>query len=231
MDRIVRDAAFATRLADAIHSNPSAPDGHGRQKWLREEIFSRTGRKVTPEGVRKWFSGEARPRPSMMAAVAAAVDCELKWLSLGILPAYVETDPARLCPAATAHTNIVIGILQMMGHDAGFERRKHVGPVENFLINDAGRYRRVHVRTVDPKSKTELRIPIQHGWEDDLLIIPRLQDARRSNGIELFVVPPDRFHSHRAGDEFVLTIHPGDALELDRRPLPGVEWFNRPQDA
>lgn len=69
-DVVTRDAGFAHRLRKAVEGVKDIPDfGQGQQQtWLRERLG------VSAEAVRKWFSGEARPRPPMMKQLAALLD-------------------------------------------------------------------------------------------------------------------------------------------------------------
>lgn len=113
--RVIRDKAFAKRLETAIYNHAHATKGHGKQKWLREKIESRFGTKVSPEAVRKWFTGEARPRPSMMSQVAQALEVDEAWLSLDLKPNASPDEKRQHNAAATGAVNLVAGMIQMNG--------------------------------------------------------------------------------------------------------------------
>lgn len=74
---------FIRRIHAAIDMNSDAPSGNGRQKWLRDRIMARAGKDLSPQAVRKWFAGQARPRRATMAILASALNTDLAWLTLG----------------------------------------------------------------------------------------------------------------------------------------------------
>lgn len=116
---VIRDKNFAKRLETAILGNPSAPDGHGRQKWLREQLDSRFRRKVSAEALRKWFAGEARPRPAIMTEIAVILEVDEAWLSLGITPDTTLAERRHQNALVSGAVNVVAGMIQMSdGHIA-----------------------------------------------------------------------------------------------------------------
>lgn len=111
----VRDSAFAKRLDKACDGHAHVPAyGQGRQTWIRAQLG------VSVEAVRKWFSGEARPRPELMKRLANLLEVDEAWLSLGINP---EVDPkerrARNAEADGA-VNVLAGFIQMNGGHPAF---------------------------------------------------------------------------------------------------------------
>lgn len=72
---------FSRRLSQACDDNPLIPAyGQGRQAHIAKRL------KVTQEAVRKWFSGESRPKPKKMSQLATLLESDEAWLSLGIKP-------------------------------------------------------------------------------------------------------------------------------------------------
>lgn len=70
---------FKTRLNRACHTVSSIPaQGRGRNAYIAQQM------KVSHESVRKWFSGEAIPRPKSMTALAKLLKVEVSWLQLGV---------------------------------------------------------------------------------------------------------------------------------------------------
>jgi hypothetical protein len=78
----MQDIDFAARLKKACDDNQSVipPYGLGRQVVIARKL------KVSQEAVRKWFSGESRPRVKLMAALAQFLGVDQAWLALGIEP-------------------------------------------------------------------------------------------------------------------------------------------------
>ncbi len=111
---------FARRLHSALGGHPDAPPGHGRQKWLRDLIREQVGIDVSPEAVRKWFAGEARPRPAVMKKIAQAMEVDEAWLSLGITPTETPTEAKRRNAVADGAINLVAGLIQMQGGHIAF---------------------------------------------------------------------------------------------------------------
>lgn len=74
--RVIRDKEFAKRLEISCENHHLSPSGHGRQKWLRDQILDKFSVRLSPEAVRKWFAGEARPRPNVMRQIAQVLEVE-----------------------------------------------------------------------------------------------------------------------------------------------------------
>lgn len=111
---------FAKRLDTALHGHPLAPQGHGRQRWLRDLVEERTNLRVSPEAVRKWFAGEARPRPDVMKKIAQALEVDEAWLSLGITPTETPVEARKRNAAAEGAVNLVAGLIQISGGHIAF---------------------------------------------------------------------------------------------------------------
>lgn len=122
--KVIRDPNFSRRLIMALDSHPQAPAGHGRQKWLRDELESKFGAKVSAEGVRKYFAGEARPKPQLMKLIAQVVQADEAWLSLGITPDEAPADKQKRNAEADGAVNLVAGLIQMSGGHIAFNETK-----------------------------------------------------------------------------------------------------------
>jgi len=69
---------FRKRLEQACRQNPDIPRiGMGKHTVIARKM------KVSSEAVRRWFNGEAQPRPQMMKALANFLNVDHVWLSLG----------------------------------------------------------------------------------------------------------------------------------------------------
>lgn len=72
------DTEFKDRLVKACNEHPDIPPfGSGRQTVIAKKIG------VSQEAVRKWFVGEAKPRPRAMSALAKFLKVDNLWLSMG----------------------------------------------------------------------------------------------------------------------------------------------------
>ena len=82
---------FAERLVRACDIHPKCPRLHqGRQVWLKKKL-SDEGLIVSTEAIRKWLSGEGRPKHENVIPLAKVLNVSASWLSLGA---------AKLAPVA-----------------------------------------------------------------------------------------------------------------------------------
>lgn len=119
---IVRDKAFAKRLETACEGNPHCPTDlyRGKQKWVYDGLESEFGVKVSSEAVRKWFSGESRPRPKVMSYLARLLEVDEGWLSLGLTPDLTPKEQKQRNAVADGAVNLVAGMIQMGGGHIAF---------------------------------------------------------------------------------------------------------------
>lgn len=109
------DSTFAERLNTACDENDNVPNyGQGRQTWVREKLD------VSHEAVRKWFTGESRPRHQKMKALAELLGVDEAWLALGVKPDMKPRDQRRRNAAADGAVNYVAGLLQLSGTSVAF---------------------------------------------------------------------------------------------------------------
>lgn len=109
------DISFGKRLNAACDGDPNVPPyGQGRQTWIKEKMG------VSNEAVRKWFKGEARPKPAKMAALAELLGVDEAWLSLGIKPDKTPVEKRRSSAMASGAVNIVAGYIQVNGGNIAF---------------------------------------------------------------------------------------------------------------
>lgn len=111
----MRDKLFAQRLNTACDGHPHIPEyGHGRQTWIKEKLD------VSHEAVRKWFSGETRPRPLKMKALARILEVDEAWLSLGVIPDTPHDEKRARSGQVEGAVNVVGGLIQMNGGHIAF---------------------------------------------------------------------------------------------------------------
>ena len=104
------DKAFAKRLNSACDGHPHIPPyGQGRQTWIKEHL------KVSHEAVRKWFTGESRPRPEKMKALAKTLEVDEAWLALGIAPDLEPSERRARNAQVEGAVNVFMGLVQLNG--------------------------------------------------------------------------------------------------------------------
>lgn len=119
--KVIRDKAFARRISEACDSNSHVPAyNFGRLTWIRDHLLSDHKVKVSTETVRKWFSGESRPRPDKMKKLAQLLEVDEAWLSLGITPEMEPQDRKAFNANATGAVNVVAGLIQLNGGHPAF---------------------------------------------------------------------------------------------------------------
>jgi len=125
------DRAFAQRLNLACDGHPHIPAyGAGRQTWIKENMG------VSHEAVRKWFVGEARPRPAMMRKLKTLLEVDEAWLSLGIAPDVEPKERKARNAVADGAVNALAGIIQINGGHCAFpdERDPRAAYVDMYTI-------------------------------------------------------------------------------------------------
>lgn len=144
MDKKIRDKAFSDRMHAACDAHPHAPDmNYGRLTWLQEQLRERFQINVSIETVRKWFSGETRPRLLKMQRVAELLNVDEAWLSLGVEAVPLKERRARNAMADGA-VNLVAGIIQMQGGTPAFpderDTRAREGNIDLYAIIKGHQY-------------------------------------------------------------------------------------------
>ncbi len=115
MGDIVRDKAFARRLHQAAEDRPDVPPfGLGRQTWIKERMG------VSHEAVRKWLTGESRPRPVLMTKLAKLFGVDEAWLALGIASEPPTKHREARNALADGAVNVFTGLVQMNGGHCAF---------------------------------------------------------------------------------------------------------------
>lgn len=113
------DKAFAQRINTACDQNPHIPAyGMGRQTWVKEKMG------VSHEAVRKWFLGEARPRPDKLALLANVLECDEAWLALGKKGDLDPREKRARSLNIEGAVNVVTGLLQLNGAHCAFPGEK-----------------------------------------------------------------------------------------------------------
>jgi len=111
--RIARNKDFTVRLNEACDTHNVPPLNAGRLTWFKNQFQSQFNEMITVETVRKWFHGEARPRPDKMEKIAHLLKVELPWLSLGHDTGLGLKERAVQKKRASGTSNLVMGIIQI----------------------------------------------------------------------------------------------------------------------
>lgn len=117
----VEHKAFAQRMAQACDGNTSVPPpNYGRLQWFVDQMQERFGVTTTPETIRKWFAGEALPRPKSIHMLAEILVVDEAWLSLGRAPELDGRQQKLRNAEADGVVNVVAGFIQMCGSNPAF---------------------------------------------------------------------------------------------------------------
>ena len=154
---IIRHKEFAKRLGIACDNSRQAPIAHGRQIWLKNQLESQVNEVVSREAVRKWFSGEAKPKPKLMSLVARVLGVDEAWLAVGSSNISISEKRLRSI-LATGATNMVAAQIQLSGGTVGFPEDEENG-VDLYAIIK-GRHKTVAARYGNADGNFKLGFPL-----------------------------------------------------------------------
>lgn len=167
---IVRDKPFAQRLAQACDSSPKEPpSAYGRLTWLKNRLED-IGTKVSVETVRKWYSGEVKPRPEKLALLARILEVDEAWLSLGVDPNMTPRERRVRDATVDGAVNLVAGFIQMDGGYPAYPDREDGGPIDIHAIIKGAKYD-FHVSLADGDGK--FSVPSKRGGAIILGVVRR----------------------------------------------------------
>lgn len=112
--RVIRDHGFAKRLVHACDQNTAVPPyNYGRLTWIKEKLEEHYGLSTSVETVRKWMSGEARPRPDKMKLLAELIQVDEAWLSLGKEPELNRKEQLHRAKYAKGAISVLAGFFEI----------------------------------------------------------------------------------------------------------------------
>jgi len=115
---------FARRLTIACDNADNIPDHNfGRQSYIANELERRFNIRVSKETVRKWFAGEARPRPDKMRVLAELLKTDQAWLALGSHPDTGSNGHKSHAAVSNGAVSLVVGMLTLNGASCAFPER------------------------------------------------------------------------------------------------------------
>lgn len=165
-------ADFAHRLEIACDNSDHVPDHNfGRQTYIAAELHKRFGVKVSRETARKWFAGEARPRPDKMRALAALLKVDEAWLALGMKPDSQTGGRHGLRSSITdGVVHLVIGMFSLSGASCAFlEQHDPRAKSLHFYAIIAGRLAGVYV-SLGEKVRNGFKFTIPEDCENTLVV-------------------------------------------------------------
>ncbi len=116
-----RAAEFAKRLTDSCNKDPRVPNlNRGRLTWLRRRLKETSDVIVSVETVRKWFSGDSKPRDDKLRHIARLLEVDEAWLSLGVSQNASSGEQCGQIISVNGAVNLVAGLIQMSGGHPAF---------------------------------------------------------------------------------------------------------------
>jgi Helix-turn-helix len=167
--RVIRDYPFAKRLITASDHHPDVPPLHsGRLTWFQQQFKTRHGIEMSLETVRKWFHGEAKPRPEKLKLLAQMLNLDEAWLSLGHEPELQPKEQKARNAVADGAVNLLAGVIQMNGGNPAFpdegDKRAVNSHVDLYAIIKGAQYA-FHV-SLAQKLNGGYRFTVPLEWED-----------------------------------------------------------------
>lgn len=182
-ERIIRDPEFAKRLGSACDASGTCPPLHrGRLTWVQAELKRHFKEKISVETVRKWFAGEAKPRPEKVAMLAELLQVDISWLSLGVDKGMAPRELKARGREIEGAVNIVAGLIEMDGCHAAF-------------ASEAEQKRGVDLHAIIKGAKYDFHVVVP---EDGIYRVPAQRDGlvvlgltKRGMSLDLVEIPED----------------------------------------
>lgn len=179
--RLIRDPEFAKRIESAANGHNLCPAMHsGRLTWVQRELKSRFGEEISVETVRKWFAGEAKPRPEKTAMLAELFQVDVAWLQIGVQADLTPRERKQRSDMAEGAVNLVAGLIQMDGGHPAFPDT--TGTVDLHAIIRGAKYDLV-IRLADESGG--FSVPVDH---TDTIV---LGVVKQGFAVEVYEIPED----------------------------------------
>jgi DNA-binding transcriptional regulator YiaG len=225
--KVIRDAVFAKRLETAMDGNPHCPAyNHGRLTWVRDQFKDRFKTDLTIETVRKWASGEARPRPNKMKLLARLLEADEAWLSLGIAPEMDVRAREKRNVALSGAASVVMGLVQMDGGVTAFPGDKDPrGAVVDFYAIIKGAQYAVHTALAQHMEGNSLKFVVPTDFEQCTLIGIVKNPGMRLDLLELPTETVAKNQARKGGFGEIEVYKRGEEYLLDGSKLPKIKSF------
>lgn len=219
--RVIRDKAFAKRLETACENHPHSPSGHGRQKWVREQLKATCNVTVSPEAVRKWFAGEARPRPAVMKDLARVLEVDEAWLSLGRMPDMTPREQKKHNAVTNGAVNLLAGMIQINGGTIAFPEAE--GSFADLYAIIQGKQYSIDVKIARPERDGSLRFSLPANTHDlvHVGVVPT-DDPMSFHFVRLPQEIVDKHGRKRGGYVELKVVHSLDSFRVAGSELPLV---------
>lgn len=200
---------FGQRLSQAADTNPHCPPPHhGRLQWIATQLEERFSINVTIESVRKWLSGETRPRIKTLHALAEVLTVDEAWLAIGQAPELQPRERAARNSQAEGVVNLLAGVIQMAGGHPAFPEEDS-DTVDVYAIIKGAQYafRAVSGETTEDglrftvPAKTDRQIVIgvienpDHQFDFYEVLAETIESSTNRGGFVEVVVPKDAAES------------------------------------
>lgn len=203
---------FYLRLKQACDDNRLIPEkGAGRQVWLAKKLH------VSEEAVRKWFTGEARPRVDKMDSLAALLGVDSAWLSLGVSPELTRVEQRVWSETAEGLVYVVMGFFMVGGASCAFPTKNDPrGDAVDFYAILKGQQLAVHVSAAREISKGTYVMPIPRQYESVYIVGGVPNQATNADFISMPHILIER-HKKRKGSAFevIVTKNAGEFISGD----------------
>jgi transcriptional regulator with XRE-family HTH domain len=186
---------FEKRLAQACDESPNIPPyGHGRQVYIANKL------KVSQEAVRKWFTGESRPKVQKMRQLATLLEQDEAWLSLGIKPEMDRREKRAHGRRSDGAVYMLFGLFSMAGGACAFpsEEDPRSDYIDFYAILNGVQFP-IHAAVGRETSKNvyEFVVPREYGQVRSVGVVPLTNT--RFHLIDLQKALVDRHRQKKAG--------------------------------
>lgn len=208
---------FSRRLQLACENNPHCPPPHyGRLGWFVDQFQKRFDQKVTTETVRRWLSGEARPRPRMLSMLAAILTEDEAWLSVGGASEVPKDRRKAHSRRTSGAVNVVAGLMQIAGAAPAFPEESEGEPGVNLQGVIRGAMYNFHV-ALGRVEEGELRFNLPVEVTEN--VIPLGVIVREGMGVEVYEIEPSALDDAKAHAGVIPVSVPDDSEHASLRRI------------
>lgn len=196
---------FKQRLKQACDDSTIVPEhGKGRQVSIANRL------NVTQEAVRKWFAGEAIPRPAKMRELAEYLEVEESWLALGIKPELDRHEKRANLMSLNGAVHLVAGLIMLEGGNCAFpsEKDPRLGWVDLYAIMRGSQFS-IHVSLALETSSGLFTVKIPHNFSDVKCVAVFNLGGGKFHFLNMTRSQIEQHKVRKAGD-FVITISRSD---------------------
>ncbi len=197
---------FSVRFTHAADVHQEVPPLHyGRLVWFRDQLSTRFQIKVSTESVRRWFSGDSRPRLKTLHALAEILQVDDSWLALGAAPDLLPRERKARGAEIDGAVSLLAGVIKMSGGEPSFPDKEGV---DIYAIIRGAHYSLKVSLLREKTSAGALRFFVDPDWTGKIVIgvvpspnhqydfyelEPEVIEAgsHRSGAIEILVAPSD----------------------------------------